>query len=83
MIKHVNVIYTPYLNEKLYYVSNNEWSFEIKEARFFSSEEEAQTAINRLKTHNVRDLNLHSIDPDQLFIESSEQEVTEFLQFNF
>ena len=78
----VATIYTPYLNELLYYVSNHEWSFEIKEARFFNSEQEAHLAINRLKSHDVRDLNLHSIDPQKLFVKISQQEVAEGLHFS-
>lgn len=80
--KEVFVICVPFLDLKLYYVSNNEWSFEITEARFFSSTADAQMVVNRLKTVDSRSLLLHSINPEELTIKSSVQEVTEVLHFS-
>ena len=82
VIKQVFLIYVPYLNEKLYYVCNSEWTFEVEQSRFFVSLDDAQMAIDRLRTVDIRDLNLHSINPEQLTIEGYRQEVEEFIQIS-
>ena len=80
--KTVFTIYKPFLDLKLYYIAKHEWGFEVELARFFNSEQETQTALDRLKTVDKQILDMHSIKPEELVIESSIQEVTEFLHFS-
>lgn len=79
----VYMIYVPFLNSRLYYVANEEWSFEPREARYFNSDLHAQTHINRLREHESKTLCSQSIDPKKLLIECSEQDVEDHLEFSY
>lgn len=79
----VFTIYVPFLNSKLYYVANEEWSFEITEARYFSCVLEALLRIERLRNYEQHALWLHSINPDDLKIESSQQETQSFIHLHY
>ena len=81
--REVYLIYVPFLNSRMYYVANEEWSFEPREARYFNSEEYAQQHINRLKEHEKRALYMHSINPEKLAIECSEQPGEDHLSFSY
>jgi hypothetical protein len=79
--KDVWVVYAPFLDLNYYYVSNQEWTFEINEACLFKTKELAETTINRLRTYEKKELDFQGINPDKLSVEHSLLEVSEFLHF--
>lgn len=81
MIRQVFLIAHPALfDDHLYHVSNIEWSFEITEARFFKTREDAQIHLSRLQDpcQCRKEVWLQGLEPDSLFIKESEQEVQEY-----
>lgn len=79
--KDVWVVYAPFLDLNYYYVSNQEWTFEISEACLFKTKELAEDRINRLKNYEQKELDFQGINPDKLSVEHTRLEVSEFLHF--
>lgn len=77
----VYVIYYPYLSDKLYYVCNTEWDFEVKKARFFKSELMAQIALTRLQGTDKNQIENQGVYVKALKLEAQELETTEYLHF--